>query len=151
MRVLAIDPGWGTGWAWYDTLTGEFESGEVTGFIECCEQLAYLLADPQLLEVVAETFVIDDRTVKLTQQTEALRLLGVLEWECSKRDFGYTLHSAKDPKKPKAKRILKALGWWVKTKDDHANSAAYHLYCYLSNRGMLVPEDKLKLIRMMDD
>lgn len=150
MKILAVDPGWGTGWATYETTTGEFESGEVTGFIECCHKLEWLMSDPAVLEVVIENFVITAETVTMTQQTEALRLLGVVENECDKRGYAYSVQAAKDPKKPKAVRVLKVLSWYRKTKDNHANSAAYHLYVYLSGHGLLTQEDKFKLMRSMD-
>lgn len=151
MKVLAVDPGYGTGWATYDTLTGEFESGEVWTFAEACVQIEYLMSDPALLEVIVEDYIITERTTKLTQQKEPLTLQGMVHHEALKRDFGFTLQMPLDPKKPKARRILKALGWFVKTKDDHANAAAYHLYTYLSNRGMLNEVDRYKLIRMLND
>jgi hypothetical protein len=147
MKVLAIDPGYGTGWATYDTRTGVFMSGEVWTFKDGANKIHELALDPALMEVVAENYIITARTAKLTQQTEALRLLGVLEDECIQKELGFTLQN---PKKPKD-NVLKALGWYMKTKDNHANSAAYHLYVYVSNRNLLVEVDRFKLIKMVND
>lgn len=147
MKVVAIDPGYGTGWATYNTLTGEFESGEVFSFDDAYDKIDALLYDHAVLEVVVEDYIITARTAKLTQQKEPLLLQGVAQGMCRSRDLGFTLQNPLKPKDP----ILKTLGWYVKTKDHHANSAAYHLYVYLSNRGMLTEVDRYKLIRMLND
>lgn len=144
MIVVAVDPGGGTGIATYDTLTGVFESYEALGFADACIEIQLALANIAASECVAESYIVTARTATLTQQTEPLRLLGVTEYICTVEGVSFKLQQP-GARKPASDDKLKALGWYKKTKDNHANDASKHLLVYCLKNKLLTEADMQKL------
>lgn len=151
MIILASDPGWGSGISWYDTDTGDFNTEEVHEFIPACQRF-YALLDTfhkmgDVVEVVAEGFVITQKTAQLSGQNESLRLNGVLEWLCFNYGYKFSLQMP-GARKPGEMKI-KVLNWSRKTKDKHSDSASGHLLVYLLKHGLLRDEEKRKLLESL--
>lgn len=144
MLIVAVDPGGGTGFATYETTSGEFYSGEEQGFADACREVERLLELSSDTECVAESYIVTERTAHLTQQTEPLRLLGVTEWECIKHVVPFKLQQP-SARKPATDSKLKVLGWYKKTKDMHANDASKHLLIYCLKNKLLTESDMRKL------
>lgn len=149
MLVVSVDPGGATGISVYDTDTGSFTTEEVDRFIPACERIYYWLDTEPGAHLVMESYIVTARTAQLTQQTEALRLIGVGEWEAHQRGHTFSLQPPSVRKKGEAK--LKTLGWFRKTKDGHSNSSSGHLLVWLLKNNLLALEDRAKLVRAIRD
>lgn len=128
MLVLAVDPGRVTGWASYNTETGAHTSWEATDLtLDNC--LVYSV-------IVCEDYRITDKTAQLTQQTDALEIIGTLKNFCAQHGIKFVLQqpSAKKFARPNK---LQALGWSVATKDNHADDASAHLLRLLVKEKLL--------------
>jgi len=134
--ILAIDPGLVTGVAlWYLDESGAevFWSGEVATRFETYDYLAEALPAFRP-EVVCESYTITQRTAQLSQQYDALYLIGAAEALCHLHGLTFSM---KGPaiKKFSTDAKLKAMGWWNPTKGGHRNDAARHLLYRLSVTG----------------
>lgn len=135
MLVLAVDPGAVSGISAYDTRDGCFQSWE--GQVPL-EDLKHYDA------VVIEGFLITENTSKLTQQRDAMEIIGQVKAVCEAHDIPLTIQM------PSAKRFaqpnkLQLLGWYKKTRDNHANDAAAQLLRFLTKEKLLHADDKNKL------
>jgi hypothetical protein len=142
--VVAVDPGGGTGIATYDTETGAFNAYEAMGFADSCVEIQLALSNIAASQCVAENYIVTGRTATLTQQTEPLRLLGVTEYICTVESVSFKLQQP-SARKPASDDKLKSLGWFKKTKDNHANDAAKHLLVYCLKNKLLTVGDMNKL------
>lgn len=135
--VGAIDPGLATGFAVYDSNTGWFASWEQEGMPDFTQ-----LAGCAVL--LCEKFDVNAKTAKLTRQDEAQLYTGMAQQFCLLQgiEFHYSPRSAKKFSKDDK---LKALYWYMRTKDGHANDAARHLLVYLLKKNLLTAEDRLNL------
>lgn len=122
-HYIALDPGGTSGVAIYRN--GEFNSMELAyPFWEQSLLIHSFLIDPSLDKVIYEKYTITQHTAKLSQQPEALMLIGVIE---------FLAHDKCVPQMPSAAKsfcpdaALKAVGWWNPTVGGHANDASRHL------------------------
>lgn len=132
MLVLAADPGRVTGWASYDTHRGTHQSWESANIdFDSCVNYSV---------IVCEDYRITDKTAQLTQQTDALQIIGTLKNFCVLYGIEFVLQqpSAKKFARPNK---LKVLGWDLKTKDNHADDASAHLLRYLVKSKLLRADD----------
>lgn len=130
--ILAIDPGNVTGVATYHR--GRLETSELPKH-EVYEFLLPFITDRVFpLEVVAERFVISQRTIRSERQGDALDILGFLDGLCYLEMVPLTLQTAAQAKSFATDDKLRRLGWYQKTKDGHANDACRHLLVYLVTR-----------------
>lgn len=137
---LAIDPGKTTGMAlWVPgdlpvPVSAEYGVEDAIkhtlAVLTCNERAAHRHYRP---EVVIEDFVISERTIKSSRQTEPLDILGWVKIECRRRNIPLTLQSAAQAKSFATAAKLKKLGWYHPTKGGHANDALRHLLVYLVN------------------
>lgn len=150
MRVLAVDPGGTTGWViWCDgaRIAGQDEFG---GFVNLVDNL--LMAgdnrDADRLDaIVAEKFTINAQTVRNSQQTTALEVIGYLRAMAHLEGIPFSLQTPADAKRftqlgTNSHGRLDALGWTLRplAKHDHANDAQRHLLLYLvKNKLIEVP------------
>jgi len=79
------------------------------------------------LSVVCENFVISQRTIKMAQDHNALRLIGWLDIWCDEYSVPFTLRTAAAAKSFATDDKLKVLDWYNRTPDGHANDAARHM------------------------
>jgi len=142
--IQGVDPGEITGLFFLDLGTGVFASQEL-GFREAGRTLRQTMSIYGYdLDVVCERFVITPETHKKTQEghwsMEVTGLARFFSWEfCGQDLFGYM--PQKERKTPHGYKTfatmarLKALGWWVPTKDGHGNDAARQVLVYLVEHG----------------
>jgi len=135
MKILSIDPGDRTGFAWLDTdYYTSFRSWETISIHKAIDSVRREL--PSVSTVVVEDFIISSETHKKSKpQHWPLELIGVVAYLC--RSEG-VLCVRQQP----AQRLwmdndkLKALGWYKGAKkatdtQGHADDAARHLGVYL--------------------
>ena len=145
MRVLAIDPGTHTGWAYYDTDVGidSFEGGEIgpkrdlPGEISMAKEILFMVEKSSIDVLVVEDFTLlppsvrggwsSDRTglssVRVAAMLAVLFEGDELVWQ-----------------NPGAMRVitsqrLKNYGFWI-VGSEHARDAAKHLLVYLRGIGL---------------
>jgi len=86
------------------------------------------------LEVVSEKFTISERTIKTALSLDALDINGWLTMQCQLWGISYEQQTPTQAKKFATDDKLKAIDWFERTKDGHANDAARHLVVYLYRR-----------------
>ncbi len=127
---LAIDPGVGTGIAWWDPFENDWWSHETDDLQEVarCVRDVY---DPRNTLLITEKFIISQRTIRGKVYYESLYFNGWLSIEYPDR----IEQTAAQAKGLITDDVLKHFGWFTRTKDGHANDASRHLlYRALKNR-----------------
>jgi hypothetical protein len=132
--ILSIDPGNVTGLALYfptagSLVTKELRKDETYQYIDDVVGSSWYM-----VEIVAERFVISQRTIKSERQGDALDILGYLDSVRCLRGVPLTLQTAAQAKSFATDDKLRRLGWYQKTKDGHANDACRHLLVYLVSK-----------------
>lgn len=132
--LLALDPGGTTGWSiWqYDALTPAmpFEHGQITGgvqgFVEWWREHERDI-EPDVDEVVSESFVLDGRTV--SPDVTPLRIEGALSvlWPHG------VIYQRNTFKAHAPDATLKRLGFWWRG-EQHARDSARHALAFLKVR-----------------
>ena len=130
--LIAIDPGLSTGFVVVDRVTAEvIESGELEEF-EVSEKVeAYLSNDPDIY-IVMEKFTINPETHKKSPQPTAMYLIGSVRYLYKK----YTgrivpLQTPADAKSFSDNKKIRAVGFWHKGGEGHANDAFRHALLYM--------------------
>lgn len=134
---IAIDPGLTSGWALYNTLDGTFASGEIEGRPLLYRFLENVMDDGQPMHLIVERFDIGAGTVEKTRQLDALYIIGALEYLAGKTGAGFTVQSRASAKTFATDDKLKALGWWFRGGEGHANDAGRHLLAWMVESGAL--------------
>lgn len=134
VRILAVDPGGTTGWVHYDTESGWFESGQQENRIAFCEQAEEFITCGAEV-VVVEDFRITVQTAKKSQQPDALKIIGALDYIAAGR-AQVVLQTPGDAKRFSTDARLKKAGMWTPGRK-HANDAARHLFMWLCKKGLL--------------
>jgi hypothetical protein len=144
-RILAIDPGKTTGWAFAEVMPFtddvEFQSAECN-FIDMCQFIQLTTvgnhhhhADPLDLHIVSEAFLITINTAKNTQAPWSLEMMGVARYfarvYCD--DDLHVVHQSA-AKRFASNERLKAMDWYKPGKG-HANDAARILMTFMVSRG----------------
>ena len=139
-HVLAVDPGGTTGWA-MSAQAGLAEpmlvvhgEADFLTFLDVLDSLFARSADEgRPTEIVAERYVITPRTAKLSQQTTALEVIGVLKYFANRYDVLMTLQTPADAKRFATNDRLAAREWLQRplAANDHANDAIRHLMTHL--------------------
>lgn len=139
--IMTFDPGGITGVAWFlpDGGKSAFTSAELTGtFEQQATHIDGMLAGWEPEIIVYETYTITQRTAQLSQQHEALMLIGMIRY-CATRYPGAKVYpqSPAQAKSFSSDSKLKAVGYWNKTPGGHANDAARHLLRFQAAHGLL--------------
>ena len=133
MKILAVDPGMGTGWAfWTD---GMLESYGETDHEQFAKDI-----DPWLFSmdvVVCEDFIITPQTLKKSRQLYSLHLIGFLKYRCLAGGTEFALQKPGDAKQFADDAKLKIVDWYHPTKDGHQNDALRHLLTYLVSNKLI--------------
>lgn len=135
VRILAVDPGGTTGWVTYDTETAEFESGQDSDRFEFCERAVGRIV-AQVDVVVCEDFRITVQTAKKSQQPDALKIIGTLEYAAHVVRKLVVLQTPGDAKRFSTDARLKKAGLWTPGRR-HANDAARHLFLFMAKKGLI--------------
>ena len=138
--TLAVDPGGITGVAWAagdDPLVqGAVISGEVPGgrfgFYDWFE--AFVERGYPLRAVVCEDFIVTAKTARLTQQPDAMRIIGYLEAWTRRHGVPFVLQTPSTAKTFATNTKLRHFGWYQPTSGGHNNDAVRHLLTYLAVR-----------------
>jgi hypothetical protein len=134
--ILGVDPGKITGLFFLDRSSQQILFYELE-FRDACRRIRSLTTSYAYdLDVVCEKFIINAATAKKTQAPWSLEMTGVaryFSWEhCGQDLFGYQAQTAKTFG---TMDRLKALGWWVPTKNGHGNDGARQVLLHLVENG----------------
>lgn len=136
-RIVGEDPGLITGLATAHIKLDESglhvtQFGYELGWDETADALEHLLRLGRYDVVAVERYVITNRTAKLTQQPEALEMIGATRSACRRYSVPMILQSKSDADTICSDRVLKSIGWYQRTKDGHANDASRQVLLALS-------------------
>lgn len=135
--IISIDPGKVSGvavWSPEDRAFTAFEYDvlDTIEFVTAAYKLTRELARPfPGIEIVSEKFTISERTIKTALSLDALDINGWLTIQCQRWGVPYKQQTPAQAKSFATDDKLKALDWYERTKDGHANDAARHLVVYL--------------------
>ncbi len=133
MKIFSVDPGMGTGWAfWDDGLLASFGETDHEQFSKDIDQWF-----ARLDVVVCEDYIITPQTLKKTRQLYSLHLIGFLKYRCLAVGTEFVLQKPGDAKRFADDDKLKLLDWWHPTKDGHQNDAIRHLLTYLVSQKLI--------------
>lgn len=128
---LAIDPGGTTGYAAFDR--NRFESGQLAGNFEAqSHALNDLFFRVSPAVVICETYTITERTAHLSQQPEALMLIGLVRYFVSCAALKLVMQRPSQAKGFATDQKLKALDWFYPTPGGHRNDSARHLLTWMA-------------------
>lgn len=135
VRILGVDPGGTTGWVYYDTDTEEFQSGQEADRLAFCGSVKDWV-DRGVELVVVEDFRITIQTAKKSQQPDALKIIGAIDYIAAGGSAKVVLQTPGDAKRFATDDRLKKAGMWTPGRR-HANDAARHLFLRLCKQGTL--------------
>jgi len=138
--VVAIDPGGTTGLAyWHRDGAAPIFHAEPYERRERNQMLedigGWAQRHNENLIIVCETYTITQRTAKLSQQHDPLKVIGVVEYFEHLYGSRVVLQKPGDAKRFSTDARLRAAGLWHPTTGGHANDAARHLFMYLVKHG----------------
>jgi hypothetical protein len=140
LRIIAVDTGVGTGLAYYHTDKGYHTAWETSEFDT---------ADIELADVVViEKY---QQRSNVRTQDDATKINGIIEKFCKAHNIPLVEQMPADAKRfgrsgskdPYGK--IKALGWYLKTKDNHRNDASNHLLKYIVKNKLITADDVARL------
>lgn len=143
--IIGVDPGKMTGVSIYSGLkliyTAEVPAEEVT-------DLLTMKTLPALhgfrIIIAVERYVFGVSAVRKTRQSDPMKLTGQLEDVARRYEAEFRLVSQADTKKMAPDKLLRQLGWHVKTKDGHSNDASRVVYTTLAQ------VDTTEFVRLLD-
>lgn len=127
---IAVDPGNYSGMALFDLEYDEQpETAEVpyedTGTV-LSQWLTVGRSTGRKMRVACELYTIAQHRV-MTSQPDAIKGMGVVEYLCQLKNVPLTWQTPTDAKELVPNAELRRLGWFVDTKDGHANDAQRHV------------------------
>jgi hypothetical protein len=126
--IVAIDPGKMVGYAVRaDSIGFHASQSDKWEFLTWADPVGW---DEWFDVVIIERYIITPKTAKLSQQHDALDVLGVIRWWCHKADVPLLEYSAAEAKSFSTDAKLKAASMWTPGQD-HACDAARHLMLYM--------------------
>lgn len=137
--VVAVDPGGTTGICLWSPEVGPSLMEMVPN--EAVEFLAECAAKIQPLYVI-EKYTITAATAKMTQQHDALEIIGALKYIALKHRHPLVLQTPAEAKKFSTNEKLKRIGWY-KPGLPHARDASRHALLFAAKNGLINLEDLL--------
>lgn len=163
--VIGIDPGKMTGlfayyyaprlgtsepikpWTWFEQFTAEIAPFKLRDYLNECADIV----GATNVHIAVEKFIINARTARLSQQSEALEVTGLVKGFAAVRG-SYVSQYLKANLKFASDDALRRAGWYT-TCHRHANDAArqafallkdvdYPLWCRVSDGAMLESDDR---------
>lgn len=132
--VVAVDPGGTTGLAvWSPGMGISLWEGKPD---EAVDRLANLSAINHKRHFVVERYIITPATAKMSQQHDALEIIGALKYLVRTHDHTLSLQTPAEAKAFSTDTKLKTVGWY-KPGLPHARDASRHLLLYLSKVGII--------------
>lgn len=130
MIIIGVDTGLYTGMAYWDTKIMEKPNAIEVPYIETGDTLFKWLHSVnarQDVAVACERFVILPGSRLKTAQPEALMGMGAVEYICRAAGRRVVWQFPVDAKRLVPDSLLRQIGWYVQTKDGHANDGMRHL------------------------
>lgn len=132
MIIVGVDPGKVTGVAvWHDPTVfdtaryGELDVAEVEDSEAVVPVLRRMLDGEQPTLVAIERFVSSGR--RMTFQPHAQQVVGAVKSYCLEENVPLIFQQPGPAKKTAPNHVLKSIGWYRPTPDDHANDAVRHV------------------------
>lgn len=135
MIVIGVDTGLYTGMAYWDTKLMEKPNAIEVPYVETGERLfewLYAVNSRPAVNVACERYVMIGGGVK-TAQPEALMGMGAVEYLCRAHNVPLAWQFPVDAKRLVTDAVLRQLGWYVQTKDGHANDGQRHLLKWIAD------------------
>ena len=132
--VVGVDPGGTTGLAIWSPHLG-LSLREVQGADQAVDWLADMAAGAGR-HFVVEKYIITPQTAKLSQQHDALEIIGALKFLVRKHGHTMTFQSPSEAKAFSKDDKLKRVGWYQPGLG-HARDASRHVLLYLSKMGII--------------
>lgn len=127
---IAVDPGNYSGMALYDPGYADKPDTAEVPYEQTGAVLSQWLTVARSAEidvrVACEVYTIAQHKV-MTAQPDAIKGMGVVEYLCHLKGVPLTWQSPTDAKTLVPDAVLRELGWYVRTKDGHANDAQRHI------------------------
>lgn len=135
--IIAVDPGLSTGLAWWGGENLRPSTSCIKDWFMVADFISEKIQNTNVpITLVIEKFTITTKTGKLSQQPEALKLTGVLEYMANSWSQVNVVFQTPSAAKNFSKDTkLKHLGWWAPT--DHERDALRHLVLYSVKNGYL--------------
>lgn len=131
--VVAVDPGGTTGLAlWAPGLGLSLLEKDP----EAAVDWLHLLAEGDKKTFVVERYIITPATAKMSQQHDALEIIGVIKFLARKYGHALVMQKPAEAKGYSTDQKLKNVGWYQPGKP-HARDASRHLLLYLSRVGII--------------
>ena len=134
--VVAVDPGGTTGIALWSPHLG-LSMRELNPAAEAVDWLANVLdsSNPRR-HVVVERYIITPATAKMSQQHDALEIIGALKFLCRKYGHTLTMQTPAEAKAFSTDAKLKNVGWY-QPGQGHARDASRHALLFLAKQGII--------------
>ena len=134
--VVAVDPGGTTGLALWSPALG-LSMRELSPADQAVDWLADVLGsgNPKR-SVVVERYIITPATAKMSQQHDALEIIGAVKFLVRKYGHTLTMQTPAEAKKFSTDTKLKNVGWYQPGLP-HARDASRHALLYLAKQGII--------------
>lgn len=129
--VIGVDPGLKSGVAVFDSRRPADLELHTLDFDATCAFVDSRLVDESVpVDVVGERYTIGGRR-PLTNQPDALELLGVLRWLAFRHEVRHYRYGASDAQRVGGRDVLRRLGWYRPVRGDHLEKAANQVVVHL--------------------
>ncbi len=134
--VVAVDPGGTTGLAVWSPALG-LSMRELAPAADAVDWLADMLGsgNPRRT-VVVERYIITPATAKMSQQHDALEIIGAIKYLVRKGGHTLTMQTPAEAKAFSTDKKLKTVGWYNPGLP-HARDASRHLLLHLAKVGII--------------
>lgn len=135
MTVIGVDPGGTTGIALWSRQQG-LTMREIDDAAAAADWLADMARSIPKATFVVERYIITPATAKMSQQHDALEIIGALKYVARKYGHGVVMQSPSEAKTFSTDTKLKNVGWY-KPGQGHARDASRHVMVYLAKQGLI--------------
>lgn len=132
--VVAVDPGGTTGIAVWSPDLG-LSLREIAPASNAVDWLADIARGPKVTFVV-ERYIITPATAKMSQQHDALEIIGALKFIARKYNHPLVMQTPAEAKKFSTDAKLKTVGWY-QPGHGHARDASRHALLFLAKQGII--------------
>lgn len=133
--VVGVDPGGTTGICIWNRAVG-ISLREVEGAEHAVDWLASMANAMHGTVFVVERYIITPATAKMSQQHDALEIIGALKYLVRQHDHHLVLQTPAAAKGFATDEKLKRAGWY-KPGMGHARDASRHVLTYLAGQGII--------------
>ena len=133
--VVGVDPGGTTGIGLWSRPVGLSlrEIADPADAVDWLAQMAFAI--PHAVFVV-ERYIITPATAKMSQQHDALEIIGAVKYVARQHGHGLVMQSPSEAKSFATDAKLKRIGWYEKGQG-HARDASRHVLTFLARQGII--------------